>query len=122
VHESEPVRSLCVAAAEKRGIVLRNITPSVRYCGQFYGQSNKGYAYHEGISVHSLVEVIRGLTGSVTELGCHPACQPDMEGMYRTERIIECETLCHPAVREALANTGVQLCSFKKWRPTGSRL
>jgi predicted glycoside hydrolase/deacetylase ChbG (UPF0249 family) len=48
VHQSEPVRSLASTAAQQRGIVLRNAGTKIRYCGDFYGQSNKGYPYPEG--------------------------------------------------------------------------
>lgn len=37
-------------------------------------------------------------------------------GMYRDERLIECETLCDPAVRRALEEHGVEVCSFNSIR------
>ena len=116
VHETEPVRSLCMRAAQERGIILRNCNNDVRYCGDFYGQSNKGYPFREGISVAGLIKVLGNMPPGVTELGCHPARINDMAGMYRDERLIECETLCHPDVRASLVAEGIRLCSFKNWR------
>ena len=116
VHETEPVRSLCLRAAEERHIVLRNTNSEIRYCGSFYGQSNKGYSYSEGISVEGLLKILKGLEPGVTELGCHPATRGDMAGMYREERPVECQTLCDPRAREAIQAEGIELCSFKNWR------
>lgn len=110
------MRSLVLQAAAERGIVLRNTGTEIRYCGSFYGQSNKGYPYPEGISVAGLIQVLKNLPAGVTELGCHPARRADMEGMYRAERVIECETLCHPEVRATLAAENIALCSFLDWR------
>jgi predicted glycoside hydrolase/deacetylase ChbG (UPF0249 family) len=115
VHESEPVLSLCLEAARKRKIVLRNVGGSVRYCGDFYGQSNKGYPYPEGVSVPALLKIIRSMREGITELGCHPAQTADMQGMYRDERVVECATLCHPDVRKAIESEQISLRSFSNW-------
>jgi predicted glycoside hydrolase/deacetylase ChbG (UPF0249 family) len=112
VHRSEPVRSLCIKQAQALGIVLRGISPEVQYCGDFYGQSDKGYPCPDGISVEGLLNVLGRLPAGCTELGCHPARAVDMEGMYRHERLVECETLCDPRVRAALVNEGIWQCSF----------
>lgn len=116
VHESEPVRSLCLKIAAERNIVLRNTGSGVSYCGQFYGQSNKGYPYPAGVSVTGLISVLKQLPTGVTELGCHPARKSDMEGMYRSERLIECETLCNPEIRACLATENISLRSFLNWK------
>ena len=115
VHESEPVLSLCLEAARQRKIVLRNVGGCVRYCGDFYGQSNKGYPYPEGVSVPALLKIIRSMREGITELGCHPAQTADMQGMYREERVVECVTLCHPDVRKAIESEQISLCSFSNW-------
>jgi predicted glycoside hydrolase/deacetylase ChbG (UPF0249 family) len=116
VHQSDPIRSLCLRSANELNIILRNAQTEVRYCGGFYGQSDKGYPFPTGISVTALIGVISKLTEGTTELGCHPARRADMGGMYREERLIECETLCDPAVRRALEEHGVELCSFNTGR------
>jgi predicted glycoside hydrolase/deacetylase ChbG (UPF0249 family) len=112
LHHTEPLRSLLLRHASALGVALRDSGPSVHYAGDFYGQSNKGHPYPEGISVEALVNFLKGLPPGVTELGCHPAAQADMSGMYRHERVIECETLCSPLVREAITTLGITLCSF----------
>jgi len=115
MHESEPVLSLCLEAARQRKIVLRNVGESVRYCGDFYGQSNKGYPYPEGVSVPAMLNIIRNMREGITELGCHPAQSADLPGMYRDERVVECVTLCHPDVRKAIEAEQISLCSFSNW-------
>ncbi len=116
LHHSEPLRSLLIQQAQALGVVLRDTSQEVRYAGDFYGQSNKGYPYPEGISVSAFIKILSNLPPGVTELGCHPATEADIGGMYRQERTIECETLCHPAVREAIRAQGITLCSFLDWK------
>src|SRR5437870_1477667 len=86
VHHDEPVRSVLLEQARRLGIVLRQVHPRVSYCGEFYGQSNKGYPYPAGISVESLLAIVRELPAGITELGCHPAANADMDSTYREER------------------------------------
>ncbi len=112
VHRAEPVRSLMVQRAREMGIVLRSFDTAVRYCGEFYGQSNKGYPYPEGISVEALLRILRDLPPGLTEMGCHPGEGDDVNTMYRHERAVECRTLCDPRVRTAIAAGGIRLCSF----------
>lgn len=112
VHREEPVHSIVLAEARKLGVVLRSCDPVVRYCGEFYGQSNKGYPYHDGISVEALLKIFRALPAGFTEMGCHPAERTDVDSMYREERTIELQTLCHPKVRMAIAEEGISLCGF----------
>ena len=115
-HNSEPVRSILLAAANRLGVVLRSCDDRVRYCGSFFGQSDKGYPYPEGISVAGLLAVLRQLPEGVTELGCHPAAVADMASVYCAERVTECATLCDARVRAAVAAEGLELCSFADFR------
>jgi chitin disaccharide deacetylase len=112
VHREEPAASILKVEALRLGVVLRGAHPQVRYCGDFYGQSNKGYPYPEGISVGALLDCIQGLPDGITELGCHPADGVDMASGYGHERTIECSTLCDPSIKTALAAHQVTLCSF----------
>jgi predicted glycoside hydrolase/deacetylase ChbG (UPF0249 family) len=116
VHESEPMLSLCRQIAQQSRIPLRKVDPRVNYCGSFYGQSNKGYPYPEGISVGALVAVLKKLPSGITELGCHPAQIADMKGMYRDERMMECATLCDAAVKVTLQSENIALRSFNDWQ------
>jgi chitin disaccharide deacetylase len=111
VHESEPAASVAEEIATEVGVPLRNRT--IRYEGGFYGQSGKGDAFPDGISVEALTKLIRSLPPGWTEVGCHPASGP-VPSSYDSERQIELATLCDPRVREALEETGVKLRSFSQ--------
>jgi len=114
VHRDEPVRSAALAAARRLGVPVRHFCAEVAYCGAFYGQSAKGEAYPEGISVEGLARAVRGLPPGITELGCHAGYGRDLDSMYRLEREQEVRTLCDPRVREVLAAEGVVLQSFRQ--------
>src|SRR5438105_4110919 len=45
LHRTEPMRSIMLEESRKLGIVLRGENEEVSYCGDFYGQSDKGYPY-----------------------------------------------------------------------------
>jgi predicted glycoside hydrolase/deacetylase ChbG (UPF0249 family) len=112
VHREEPVRSVLVAVAASLGVPLRDCG-SVRYCGDFYGQTAKGGAHHDAIEVDALVELIASLPQGTTELSCHPAVAVEIQSMYGRERVRELRTLCDPRVATAIAQQGIDLCSFK---------
>jgi len=116
VHRTEPVRSIVGREARKSGVVLRDDDPEVRYCGDFYGQSDKGDPYPEGISVERMLKIIHNLSPGTTELGCHPGASADLDSIYRSERAIECQTLCDPRIRAAIMAEDIVLCSFSDWR------
>jgi predicted glycoside hydrolase/deacetylase ChbG (UPF0249 family) len=110
VHESEPVRGVAEVLAAELGVPLRN--RSIRYEGGFYGQSGKGEPFPEGITPELLIELIRSLSPGWTEIGCHPAAGPVPSSSYDAERQAELEALRDPAVKDALAEAGVELRSF----------
>jgi predicted glycoside hydrolase/deacetylase ChbG (UPF0249 family) len=112
VHNDEPVRTILTALAKKLGVVLRQADSRVNYCGSFYGQSDKGYAYHEGISADALVKILHELPSGVSELCCHPGLDANLDSVYRVERELECAALCDARVRAAMAEQGIELCSF----------
>jgi predicted glycoside hydrolase/deacetylase ChbG (UPF0249 family) len=112
VHRAEPVRSVMLEHARRLGVVLRSCDSQVRYCGDFYGQSDKGYSYPEGISVEALLGILRRLPPGTTEVGCHPGTGADVNSVYCQERAVECRTLCDPQVRSAITSEGIVLCSF----------
>ncbi len=114
VHMHEPVRAILVELAASLAVPLRSCTPAIRYCGDFYGQASKGYAYPDGISVGRLVKVIGDLPPGTTELGCHPGLGEDVDSMYRTERAVEVQTLCDPHVRAAIEAGDIRLISFRE--------
>ena len=116
VHRDEPLRSILLNEAAELGIPLRSFDRGIRYCGDFYGQSDKGYACPEAISVDALLKLIASLPAGTTEMGCHPGSAAGLESTYKHEREIECQTLCDPRVRAALEEKGIVLCSFGSLR------
>ena len=119
VHLSEEIRDLCATVAARLRVPLRKVNTEIHYCGEFYGQSNKGYPYPEGISVPALVKLIANLPQGTTEMACHPALRADMAGMYRNERTVESATLCDPAVLKAIQDHQIKLRSFRDYRALG---
>jgi len=112
VHRSEPARGVLRELARELGVALRGESELVRYCGDFYGQSDKGYAYPQGISPEGLTGILHKLAGGITELGCHPGDGTDSASVYGAERAVERETLCDPRVRAAILSEGIVLQSF----------
>lgn len=121
VHHSEPLRSILLRLGGELDVPVRAFDPEIRYCGEFYGQSDKGYPYPEGISVEAMLAVLQGLGSGLTELACHPAADLDMDSMYRDERKLEFQTLCDPRVRAAVTEEGIALVGFparrRGWEP-----
>jgi predicted glycoside hydrolase/deacetylase ChbG (UPF0249 family) len=113
VHRGEPARSMLAALARTLAIPLRHCTPTVRYCGEFYGQCADGATLPEAITVTGLLQLLARLPAGVTELACHPAESVDFTSMYATERTTELHSLCDPRVRIALAEQGIRLLSFR---------
>ena len=112
-HRSEPVLSAARALGDRLGVPLRHVTPAVRYCGEFYGQSGKGEPVHDAISPRALARVIAELPEGVTELACHPGEDEGLESVYAEERTMEVAALCDPGVRERVKRAGVKLVSFQ---------
>ncbi len=114
VHRAEPVLSIVRRVAEELRVPLRGDDPVIRYCGSFYGQSDKGYPYPEGITVAALRKILHALPAGFTELGCHPGDGTDVDSVYCLERTSECRTLCDPRIGAAIRSEGIELCSFSR--------
>jgi len=112
VHGRSPAREVFVAIADRLRVPLRGVTPGVRYCGDFYGQTAEGGGLPDAITSEALLRILRGLAGGCTELGCHPGHDDGLLTMYRTERAQEVATLCDPRVRQTIVALGIELCSF----------
>jgi predicted glycoside hydrolase/deacetylase ChbG (UPF0249 family) len=112
VHREEPVRSAVLAAGERLRVPVRELTGEVRYVGDFYGQDSRGATHHDGISRERLIGLIRSLGPGTTELGCHPASEPELESSYASERPMELAVLCDPLVGAALREEGIELIGF----------
>ena len=115
VHRDEPVREILEETAQNIGVPLRFHSPSVRYCGSFYGQTSHGEPISGAISVTALIDILQNLPPGWTELGCHPGRGRDLNTIYSTEREQELETLCDPAIRQTIRACGIELRSWA-WR------
>jgi predicted glycoside hydrolase/deacetylase ChbG (UPF0249 family) len=114
VHRREPAATVVGRLARALGLPLRG-DGSARYLGGFYGQDDVGGPYPEGITVERLLELLDALEPGVTELGCHPGCIADGDALggtaYRSERTIECRTLCDARVLARLARGDIVLAT-----------
>ena len=116
VHRREPVRSVLVAVARELAVPLRHFAPQVRYCGDFYGQNERGEEIPGVLSVERLIEIIVSLPSGVTELACHPAYLDGLKTMYYGQRQQELSILCDSRLQDAIVANEVELCSFHELR------
>jgi predicted glycoside hydrolase/deacetylase ChbG (UPF0249 family) len=112
VHFQEPARSIVIAGAQTLGVPLRHVTPTIHFCGEFYGQDSEGETLEKLLQVDYLVEILRGLPNGTTELMCHPGLGDDIGSVYGTERTREVEILRDPRVPKVLEAERIKLCSF----------
>jgi predicted glycoside hydrolase/deacetylase ChbG (UPF0249 family) len=113
VHMSEPVASIAREISAELDVPLR--AQQIRYEGGFFGRTEDGRPWPEGISVGRLVEIIEALPGGWTELGCHPGIGVRAESSYGAEREQELRALCDPRVRAALESRGIELRGFSEF-------
>jgi len=117
VHRAEPVASVVNDVGRALSIPVRHFTPTIRYCGEFYGQGADGSPSPDAIRVEALLDVVANLSDGITELACHPGEAVDLQSSYRREREQEAETLCDLCVQEAIVARGIVLCSFSDLFP-----
>lgn len=104
VHLREPLHAAALELAAALGVPLRSLDPRVRYSEAFFGR--------DAVTVEALLAILRDLPPGVTELGCHPGLDPELDSSYVSERALEVETLCDPRVREAIERQSISLASF----------
>lgn len=112
VHLREPIISVARELSTVWSIPLRACVPYIRYCGDFYGQTNEGAPLPAILTIEHLLKILASLKDGCTELSCHPGNADDLRTMYRAERRKETEVLCDLRVQQALRESGIQLCSF----------
>jgi predicted glycoside hydrolase/deacetylase ChbG (UPF0249 family) len=112
VHQKEPTLSALLEAGRRLGVPVRHCS-TVRYFGQFYGQTSKGQSNLEAISLEALLALLRGLPPGISELGCHPALGSNLDAVYSVERTQELQVLCDSRVRDLLAEEAIELRSFR---------
>ncbi len=111
-HRREPVHTTTLVLAQGMGLILRECHPSVRYCGDFYGQDGESLPIPGALSLPGLQQIFSSLPDGTTELGCHPGFTGDLKSVYSSEREDEVRVLCDPAARQFLADQQIVLCSF----------
>src|SRR5207249_1049571 len=116
-HRDPLVHTTLQGVAERLGVPLRHFSPDVRYCGDFYGQDQFGASTSQSVSSAALARILSSVPSGITELACHPAMACDFEGMYSAERLLELESLCDPAIQDAVVEHEITLCSFNRVRP-----
>lgn len=116
IHLKEPLRAIAKEVARSLGVPLRHCNEQVRYCRDFYGQTERGWPYPQGISIDKLSGILTSLPLGITELGCHPSDGIDLDTMYASERIEEVKVLCDPRIRAAIMSEGIKLRSFDNLR------
>jgi len=115
-HRDDPARTVAMTMARAIGVPLRHFHDAVSYCGGFYGQTEDGSPYPDGVSADHLCALITALPAGITELACHPGYAGDLDTLYREEREQELRSLCDNAVREAVRKGRIELCSFESLR------
>ncbi len=116
IHLREPVRSVFIETAQRMGVPLRHFSPGIQYCGKFYGKSNQGGGFGNGIRRTNLVTIMKSLPPGLTELACHPgkgAGLRKLRTIYRFEREQELKVLCDPRIASAMKGMGIELASFR---------
>lgn len=114
VHLRPQIRDIAIAAAARLGVPLRHCDPEIGYCGDFFGQDERGVPLHDRIHPSSLQRLLRNLPHAVTELACHPGFADDLETTYRRERAMEVDALCDPSLREICRQESIELASFER--------
>lgn len=70
------------------------------------------HPFPRAFSVDNLLSIVSKLRTGLTELGCHPGLEADVDSMHRCERAAQVRTLCHPRVRATLETLGIELSGF----------
>lgn len=113
VHRVQPAASVLRELARGLDVPLRHFHPTVRYCGDFFGQTGEGAPIPDALSVERLGGILAALPEGVSELGCHPGDGTDADSVYDRERATEVEVLCDPRVRALLESERIVLRSFR---------
>ena len=104
--------SILKKVAAQYDIPLRGFTPDIAYRGDFYGQTADYLPYPEGISIECYLRMLNSLEPGFNESACHPGNDPQLNSIYRDERMQELRVLCDPNLRAEINRLGIQLCSF----------
>jgi predicted glycoside hydrolase/deacetylase ChbG (UPF0249 family) len=112
-HRIESLRPVFAEVAQELQIPLRHFSPTVRFCGEFYGHDGRGRPQPEAVTADALIRLLERLDEGVTELGTHPGYPDGLRAHYRDERVHEIRALCDERVRVALQRLQITLISFR---------
>jgi predicted glycoside hydrolase/deacetylase ChbG (UPF0249 family) len=112
VHRREPAKRVINELGEILRVPVRHYAAGVRYCGDFYGQTEQGTTLPDAISIAALVGLFGRLEPGVTEMACHPAIGNVPDTMYSAERQEEVNALCDRRVSRRLQELGITLIDF----------
>jgi predicted glycoside hydrolase/deacetylase ChbG (UPF0249 family) len=112
VHLRKPIKRLLLDISQKLSIPLRHCNPRIKYCGNFYGQTEKGESFPDFVSVDNLIKILKSVPSGITELGCHPGKDDNLNTMYSSERSRELKTLIDRRIKKCIDELGIELCSF----------
>jgi predicted glycoside hydrolase/deacetylase ChbG (UPF0249 family) len=115
VHKSEPACAILLRSSEELRVPLRGCDRSIKYCGEFYGQTAEGQPFPTNISSSHLIETLHRIEPGWTELGCHPGYAGGLDSVYATEREEELRILRRAEIRAALERESIRLCSFQNF-------
>jgi len=115
VHRREPAQSVMRALARSTGIPLRGDC-RIRFCGDFYGQTDTGEPLNDRIDIEALLHLLDRLPSGATELACHPGFVDTADPLggtaYRSVRNVEVEVLCNERLRHGVAARGIVLATY----------
>jgi chitin disaccharide deacetylase len=112
-HRIDALRPTFLELAQELDVPLRHLDPTVRFCGDFYGQIGAGRPNPAAIAPEALIALLERLPPGVTELCSHPGYPEGLKAWYREERVQEVRTLCDARVREAIERLGISLITFR---------
>ena len=114
VHYGDDLLPAFLAVAERHGLLLRGHC-GVRHISRFFGQWD-GVTHLEAISPGAFTRIVATEVGEgFNELCCHPGyADPELVSSYSSERRVELDTLCHPAVAAALSEREIHLATFRE--------
>jgi len=69
--------------------------------------------YDHDATLEHLLSILDELPAGLSELMCHPGYTgPALDSVYNVQREREIEILCHPAVKDKIAELGIELVNF----------
>lgn len=120
IHMDAHLVPIFQQVAHELAVNLRSCGGVVQYCGAFFGADEHMTPRPEFVSSANLIHLLDQLPTGITELSTHPGWDMALESDYRDARLVEVQTLCNPAIRQAIADRGIRLVSFADLNSTSA--